>query len=118
MSAERSESESWSVTRNASTPCSKVSSLTARVQSVPHMPVQAERVEYLAQRLPDVRVREWLMGQGTGSGNLDGHIVSCHKRNHVGQIGERFWRRWRLEGLNQTHMIDHLGVWMAAGQFT
>ena len=28
--------------------------------------VEAESGEYLAQRLPDVRVREWLMGQGTG----------------------------------------------------
>ena len=37
MSAARSESESRSVTRNASTPCSYVNSFTARVQSVPHM---------------------------------------------------------------------------------
>lgn len=37
----------------------------------PHAPFEAECVEYLAQRFPDVRVGEWLVRQGTGSGNLD-----------------------------------------------
>ena len=33
----------------------------------------------LAQVLPDVLVRERLMGQGIGSGNLDGHVVESHR---------------------------------------
>ena len=84
----------------------------------PHASVEAERIEYLAQRLPDVRVREWLMGQGTGSGNLDSHVVAFRKRNHVGQIGERLCRGWWLIGLDQSDMIyHHLGVWMPTGKF-
>ena len=85
----------------------------------PHASIEAERVEYLAQRLPDVRVRKRLMGQGTGPGNLDGHVVAFCQRKHVGQISKWFRRRRRLERLDQAHMINHhLGIRMAASQLT
>ena len=45
------------------------------------------------------------MRQGTGPGNLDGHVVACRKRDHVGQFGKRFWRRWWLGGLYSAHTV-------------
>ena len=58
------------------------------------------------------------MRESAGPGNLDGHVVACRKRNHIGQIGERLGRRWWLPGLGHTDMINHLlGVRMEACQF-
>lgn len=50
----------------------------------PQAAIEAERLEDLAQWLPNVWVRKGLMGQGTGTGNLDGHVVAGCKRHHGG----------------------------------
>src|SRR5690349_10790997 len=60
----------------------------------PQTAVEAERLEYLTQRLPDIRIWEGLVRQGTGAGNLNSYVVVGCQRHHSGKLGKRvgWWR--------------------------
>src|SRR6185503_13921544 len=80
----------------------------------PHAAVEAERVEDAGERIPDVLVREWLVRQRAGAGDLHRDVGIWRERQQLRQIGPRLRRRGWLARLRQAEMADHqLRVWIA-----
>ena len=59
----------------------------ARPVGAPHAAIDAKSVEYLAERIPNVFVREGLMRQGAGTADFYGDVVVGCEREQFRQLG-------------------------------
>src|SRR5215831_16433037 len=105
MSMALSLSDRRSVTRNVSTPSRYDTTLTARVQSVPHR--QRCRPKASKMRASGSQMSgKGSVRQGAGAADFHHHVGILRQGQELGQGCERLWWRGGLERLRQAEMVN------------